>query len=166
MIGRKTLLVAFAGAVAALTATSVAWACIAVQGPTEITAVVSPVDQARDEAQEACPEGDTCAAPGDVIKVKATGTRKNKEFFLHFRNYRRLSTMTTSCYGGRLDEDIRMNPRSTFSDKEGNIAITKGVVPQTAKPTSQYGGLMGPALVCFIDKTRDITTQADTLTVL
>ncbi len=162
MVGRKSLLVSSSAIALALAVTSVAWACIAVQGPTEITSVVSVAEA----TQAACPEGETCAAPGDKIKVKATATKANKEFFLHFRNYRRTSTMGTSCYGGRIDPDIRMNPRSVFSDAKGNIAVTKGQVPETAKPTSQYGGLMGPAMVCFIDKTRNTTTQADTLTII
>lgn len=157
------VLIPFGAMAVVLSIASVAWACIAVQGPTEITEVV-PMTAVS--AQAECPEGETCAAPGDFIKVKATQTKPDLKFFLHFRNYKRTSTMGTSCYGSRIDGDVRISRTARVSDAKGNIRVTKGQIPETAKPTSEYAGALGPAMVCFIDETRDVTTQADTLTII
>jgi hypothetical protein len=146
---------------------SVAWACIAVKGPTEITSVVRTSEESSEAACATDKDNqEPCAAPGDFIKVSATGAEPNVEFFLHMRNYRRTSTMSTSCYGSRIDPDVRLTKKSRTSDLLGNIAALKGQIPLTTKPTSDFAGRLGPAMVCFIDGKRDITTQADSITII
>lgn len=146
---------------------SAAWACIAVQGPTEITSVIRMSEESSGAACAADKDNDQpCAAPGDFIKASAAGTKPNVEFFLHMRNYTRTSTMSTSCYGSRIDQDVRLTKKSRMSDAEGNIPTLKGQIPLTTKPTSDAGGLLGPAVVCFIDGKRNITTQSDSITII
>lgn len=166
-MSRKRMFIPLSVTAIVLSIASTAWACIAVQGPTEITKVVRMSEESSEAACAADKDNqEPCAAPGDFIKVSAIGSKPNVEFFLHMRNYKRTSTMSTSCYGSRIDPDVRLTKRSRLSDAEGNVALLKGQIPLTTKPTSDAGGVLGPAMVCFIDAKRNITTQAASLTII
>ncbi len=146
---------------------SAAWACITVQGPTEIGSVIRTSAESSEAACAADQDNQQpCAAPGDFIKVSAKGAIPLTEFFLHMRNYQRSSLGGSSCFGNRVDPDVRLTKKSRLSDAEGNIATLKGQIPLTTKPTTSNGGVLGPAMVCFVDGERNISTQADTLTII
>lgn len=164
MGGRKILLVPFSAVAFVLIAASLAWACITVRGEATIAKVVHKSDAAADAE---CAEGENCAAPGDVIKAKATGAIPLTEFFLHLKNYSATSTNKNHCYGNPVSADEKISKKSVFSDETGAIGVTKGVIPEHAESTTGTpGSLLGPALVCFIDPTRNILTEADTLTII
>lgn len=166
MYQRRALQITLATVAATLVLASAAWACVTVEGTATIKAVVHKSDVT-------CPEDEHCAAPGDIVKVTGTGATPRTPFFLHFRNYERTSAayqhyaLTGShCLGNQVEDDVRISKTSTLSDARGNISLTRGVIPKSAKPSSEYGGLLGPALLCFIDRSENFVTAGDTLTII
>jgi hypothetical protein len=162
MARRKVLLVPFSAVAFVLIATSLAWACITVKGEATIAKVVHKSDAAAD-----CGDEEKCAAPGDVIKAKATGSVPLTEYFLHFRNYNATNRNKTNCYGNAVEPDEKISTKSVVSDETGKIRALKGTIPASAESTTGTpNSLFGPSLVCFIDTSRNILTEADTLTII
>ncbi len=161
---RKVLLVPFSAIAFVLIATSLAWACITVKGEATIAKIVHKSDAS---ANADCGEDENCAAPGDIIKAKATGAVPLTEFFLHLRNYSATSTSKRHCYGNAAEADEKISTKSVMSDETGKIRALNGVIPEHAQATTGTpNSLLGRALVCFIDPSRNILTEADTLTIL
>lgn len=161
---RKVFLVPFTAVAFVLIATSLAWACITVKGEATIAKIVHKSDAGADAD---CAEDENCAAPGDVIKATATGTVPLTEYFLHLRNYSTMSRDKRHCYGNAVEGDEKISKKSVMSDETGAIRKLKGIIPDHADSTTgTVGALRGPALVCFIDPTRNILTEADTLTII
>ncbi|HVM36412.1 MAG TPA: hypothetical protein VM784_13865 [Actinomycetota bacterium] len=163
---RRVLGVSTAAAAIVLAAVSVSWACVTVEGTATIKKVVH-------KGEVSCSGDGQCAAPGDIVKVSGAEAAPNTRFFLHFRNYERTSAtyyhfvLTGShCLGNAVEDDVRISRRASMSDAEGNIAVTNGIIPRAAKSSSEYGGLLGPALLCFVDTTENIVTAGDTLTII
>lgn len=167
---RRSLLAVFGGALLALSATSLAWACITVRGQTEIARVIT------DNTATKC-EGDyQCVSPGDRVVASATGAVAGETYWLHFRNYSRTSGLPTAdprtknCGGstqGRLiDDDIKISTQSRVSTIEGTIPKLKGMIPESAKPSSEFEGLLGPALLCFVTEDQNTYTYSEAITVM
>jgi hypothetical protein len=157
-----------AGIAVPLVVASIAWACITVRGQAEVKRVIHLGGKIAD-----CNADMPCVAPGDKVIVSATGAVAGETYWLHFRNYSRTNDPTTTrqeCGGGfagrLIDDDVRIGNKPVTSDISGRIRKSAGIIPESAQPSSAYGGLLGPALLCFVTEDQNIYTYSATVTVM
>jgi hypothetical protein len=159
---RKIFLLPFAGVALMLAVASVAYACTIVKGQATITAVTHTSSASAAACSDEEAAGRDCAAPADVVTVKATGAAKNRTYNLHFLNYLSMQDGMGICMGP--GDQIIGGP--VTSDRRGNIPPTDGIIPANATPSSASSTPTGPASVCFITPGYGYGTVDDVLDIV